>query len=66
MIKLPKILHGKTKKEVLDFLSNRIQYYAAMSNHYKHARQTVESGKEGRDYVFEDDKEFERKHENSI
>ena len=58
---LPSHLHHKKKSEILEYLANKVQYHAVMSDHYKFARQVVESGREGTDYVFEDDKEYEKK-----
>ncbi len=54
---LPKHLKTADRKDILEYLANKIQYHRVMSEHYKNARQVVEVNG---NYTFEDDQEFEK------
>lgn len=52
MIKLPKHLRGKSTKEIVEFLANKMAYHLAISDVYKIAIREV---KENKIIEFEDD-----------
>lgn len=56
---LPKHLKDKPKEQILEFLANKVGYHYAMAETYRNARQAVETGVHGKDFFYEDDKEFE-------